>query len=482
MLHGINTVARVPTLESAHGIGTAGLLITVSSTVVAFSWLNTQAKAVRKHVIVPGMAKKLVYSKFLKRMIIGVDPSTTRWTVPDSNSQKQGPANASVLCFAQVGDTELESLSVDHKETVTVGEPGETIAALAHYSPTDDRNHFEMILVALRSQSRSESKGYRYSSRIICISDKHVQKGTATPRIVMRLPGKKVTVLCPIGKSGLLIGSGNELLLHNLDVRTKKWSTLTRHTLPSPAREIRVQGSLVYVATERHSLCILKEHNNSLAVRSSDSRARTVSSVVPIHRHHTMIADSTSDGTQLTGIAEDEHGSTLQRTFEITVPHLFDRLEYLRTHTHRSEIFASARDGTMFWFSTLDKHEWALCHFLQGLCRPGMKVGAQSLSRELDVGRWLRQDKGKLTPMAMGINGDVLSGMLEPGQFNLRNLLGSAIKVEDGGSNDAASNHAEQLKARKTALKELLRQATGEAHEEDVVGSAMIWLRFLLQR
>ena len=530
----INAVARIPQLHSEQATGASGLILCATSADISFSNLLGQAKGSARYVKVPGVAHKLIYSNWLKALVIGVNTAP-----PSSTSPMSG---CPLLCFSAYDRSRDEAGCAprDESKTVMLGEPGEKISALAHYSPSDDHNHFEMILVALHSVSRNEVGKLKSNSRVLCVSDKHVQKGSASPRLVMRLPGKRVTALCAIGKSGLLIGSNNEVLLHNLDVGTKKWSTLTRHALPSPARQIRVNGSLIYIATEKHSLLILREHNNTLSIQTSDTRARIVSNVLPLRdRRHIIITDNTAVGTQLTGIIEDREGATLQRTFELKVPDLLERVElggrvllpkfhptqqaaeqatltrsdpWPDTRYSRETFISNTKTGTLYSFTKLSTNEWILCHFLEGLTKPGMKIGAKTLGQELDISLWMNQPgsegKVKLQPGMMGVNGDVLARMLVPsGAWSLRELIDpdgvGGVKLEsDGhvlmraeenerngrgvtGGEKGGSMEAKQaaLKQRLDTLRALLGRVLDDGDEvhKDVVGSTRIWLRGLLQ-
>ncbi|ETN36575.1 uncharacterized protein HMPREF1541_08853 [Cyphellophora europaea CBS 101466] len=487
----IHAVNRVPRLMSHRGADTAGLLVHVTPSDIAFSSIVGQPKAVIKHNDTTGMAKRVIYSKFLKRLVVAVDAK--RLLVSDKTQPndvvRSGPSAVSVprLAFAIIEDGPLGRLSFDTQQTVDLGEVGETISALTHYSPTNGIQHFEMILVALKTSHRLESGALKISSRIVSVSDKHVQnKGLATPRNVMRLPGKNVTALCPIGLSGVLIASSNELLLHDLDVSTKRWTTITRHALPSPAKEIRVQGSLVYVATERHSLLILRQHGSTLSTHGSDTRARIVSNVVPLDRHRTLLADMTDRGTILTGVVEDTMTSTLQRSYEINVPHDISRIEQSRTRCAgdaRDAFIASATDGTLYSFLLLTADEWLLCHFLQGLCDPFKRVIGKhkAFMQTLDASEWISHGKGTIPPASMGIDGDLLAAMLEPGAHNLRSLLEPPVKEEDEDISFRAQKRSDELRARMQVLRQLAERVTHRVNEADVVGSVMIWLRSLMQ-
>lgn len=452
-----------------------------------------QTNAIARHIRVRGMPKGVVHSKFLNKLVIGVDPHQNPEATLHAADHEDTAASVPRLYFAPLDDSLAVQESLDEKTSVILGDSRERISALTHYSPSDDSCHYEMTLAVLRSGSRAESGALKICSRIVSVSDKHVQRNAAAAvaRNVMRLPGKNITALCPIGKSGLLIGSNNELLLHNLNVRTKKWETLTRHALPSPAKDIRVQGSMIYVATEKHSLLILKSQKDTLSMHGSDTRARIVSNVIPIDKHRTLLADRTSRGTMLTGVIEDPTSATLQRSFEMTVPHTIECIAQVERHSAgdgRDSFIASAIDGTLYSFSTLTSDQWLMCYFLQGLCDPLKRASSQSksLSQILDMRSWLEQHKGKAPAALMGIDGDLLRAMLEPGAYHLRSLLEPQVKEErgddDGEENDDGRQIRleEELKAKMNALRGLANHVMDDV-DEDVVGSVMIWLRALLR-
>lgn len=477
----INAVSRVPHLSSGYGNETQGLLIYVTGSDFTFASIMSQKKAVSRHIHVPGTPKSVAYSAFLNKLIIGVNPPR------NSDGQLQTDAAVPRLFFTRPDNSPTDLPSINEQASVVLGDRRERISALVHYSPSDDTCHYEMTLAVLRSSSRLGSAALKICSRIVSVSDKHVLRNitAATARNVMRLPGKNITALCPIGRSGLLIGSNNELLLHNLNVRTKKWETLTRHALPSPAKDIRVQGSMIYVATEKHSVMILRFHKDALSMHGSDTRARIVNNVIPIDKHRTLLADKTNSGTMLTGVYEDPMSGVLQRSFELTVPHTIECIEQDKRRSAgdgTDSFIANSIDGTLYSLSTLTSDQWLLCYFLQGLCDPEKKVlgKRKALAQTLDMRSWIEQQKGKVPAALMGIDGDLLGAMLEPGPYNLRELLQPHVKNEHGDGDGRQLKSAEEIKARVHALKELASQVMDRV-DEDVVGSVMIWLRALLQ-
>ena len=81
----------------------------------------------------------------------------------------------------------------------------------------------------------------------------------------------------------------------------------------------------------------------------------------------------------------------------------------------------------------------------------------------------------------MGIDGDLLAAMLEPGAHNLRSLLEPPVKEEDEDISFRAQKRSDELRARMQVLRQLAERVTHRVNEADVVGSVMIWLRSLMQ-
>lgn len=465
-----------------------GLLVYVTPNDFTFASILGPQKASLRHITMPGAPRRVITSKFLNKFVVGVDPVNPRSPAHNGGPERQ-TANAPRLFFAPLDESLADMTSLDAAKSVKLGGAGETISALTHYSPTDDVHHYEMTLVALRSTTRLAGGALKTSSRIVSVSDKHVARNPAdaVARNVMRLPGKNITAICPIGKSGLLIASSFELLLHNLDVKSKRWQTLTRHALPSPAKDIRVQGSMIYIATERHSLMMVRLHNGSLEMCGSDTKARLLTNIVPIDKSRILLTDRTNKGTMFTGIHEDALSSTLQRSFELTVPANIQSVVQDRRRSagdDRDSFIACATDGTMYSLSILAEEQWLLCYFLQGLCDAQKTVVEgknRSAAQMLDLRSLVHQRKSSPWPAWMGIDGDILSAMLESGAYNLRGLLEPELKREDEEMDDRTRKLSEEHQVKMNSLRALAADVMDQVDDKDPIGSVMIWLRGFLQ-
>jgi hypothetical protein len=487
----VNSLCRVPRMASDNGDDVAGLLLYTTPTTIIFASMVGQPRSIGRQIDVSGVAKRATYSGYLKKVVVGVDPRSRKTHAAEkkiAGSKSLGPRQP-LLCFVSIDDTESGMLTIDPTQNVIIGEVGESISCMCHYSPTDGKHHFQMVVIALRSAARLESGLCRYSSRVVCVSDKHVQNGKAGSKTVMRLPGKNVTAMCPTGMSGILIASSTELLLHNLDVGTKTWGTKTRHKLPSVAKEIRVQGSLVYIATQQHSIYILKLVDNVLSRHGADTRVRISSNVVPLDRYRTVMLDKVSNGTQITGVTEGS--MNLHASFETTVVHDIDHIEHMveeercspSLHTSGRDTFvASAADGTIYGFAVLENDEWLLCHFLEALYSPHRKYSVKLLPGTRDIERWLSQEKPRLGYNWTAVDGDQLALMLEPGAYSLRGRLGCVVKVEDESGDGEVQDKVQQTRDELTILKGLAGKVLGRVDQDDPVGSVLIWIRALLRQ
>ena len=471
-----NVVHRVQRLQSRSGTETSGLLIGVTANDLFFSSLTSQQQAVMRHFPVSGIPKRILHSKYLKQLVVGIEGSSSQNGETQSNDSRTPQ-----LYFTTGNPSDPESSEIGHAQTVVIGDPGERIKAMVEYSPTDGSKHYEMIAVALGKETKEPNGVARYMSKVVCLSLKHIMKGNAAgakARPVMTFPGKRVAALCLLGKSSLLIGAGNEIVSHSLDVETKKWSTRSRHPLPSQASSIHTQGSFIFVACTKHSLLILHEDDGKLKFYASDSGAKVTNNVLAFDRYKAVVTSVSDKGTNLIGFAEDRLSNGYRQLFDANVPLMIDRLRASTavppSPTGRACFVGSTSDGTLYQFVTIKPDEWALLDFLQKLWLQEKESPATD--------RWGKARRSSTegdsrvpvpTAEQMHINGDILSGMLEQGNAGLRDLLGARVKLE----NEAGAKGEARAKVRR--LKELAEPLMELG--DDVVLPVAVWLRKFLQ-
>jgi hypothetical protein len=280
--------------------------------------------------------------------------------------------------------------------------------------------------------------------------------------------------------SGLLIGAGNEIILHSLNVETRKWETLSRHALPSLAASIDVQGSFIFIACIKHSLLILHEDNGKLKFYASDSAANITNNVVAFDRYKAFTTSVTDRGTTLDGFAEDRLSNSYKKIFSAKVPLILDRLRPERpwqvstSASDRQAFIGSTMDGTLYRFVTLNPAEWRLLQFIQDLwlrkkeIPPPLPPVGKPLIPEPPRG-------SQPMPAQMHIKGDNLARMLEQGPIGLRDLIGGEIKMENDlemiGNTDDEKQRLRELAAAVVAV-----DAKGNGIDEVVR-----WLRKMLE-
>jgi len=469
----IHAVHRISQLQSTGGAEPSSLLICATQDEILFTSLLTQEQAILNRVPTQGVTRRIAYSSFLNKVVAAVEAK-------HSTLDQDGPKLPSIE-YLQTG-LELFDLdmtmatgegSVAH--VLGVSEPGERVRALMNWSPTDGKQHFEMVVLALDHQDPETKKR---SGRVVCVSAKGMSKGlfTAAPKTVIKLQEKSPSALCAFGLSSMIIAADSEIILHHLDFKTRKWETLDRYTLPSPATSVTAQGSLIFVATALHSLLILKEHKKSLNLRGSDSRARNTNNVVTVDSAFSLVAALSDRGTTLIAFP-DYNMQHAPELFEANVPLMVDRVRQDRAVASRAanryQFHGSTTDGTLYHFMTLKQNEWKLLHFLEGLCEFKERKTPRWLPLQFHhpEARMTQMQQPPFIPSEMHVHGDMLINMLGPGPYGLHNLLAPEVKQESSRSHDADEAF--------TTFQSLAEEVVGPA--DDMMGAVTIWLRRLLR-
>jgi hypothetical protein len=460
------------------GSDTGELLVAVTENNILFSSLDPLPHTIMRHFPVPGIPKRILYSKYLNQLVVGIEDIVgTGDTINRENDR------VPYLYFSTATPSDSDASPSPKIQKVAIGEPGERIKSLVEYSPSDGVKHYEMLAIALEAESIDPNGMGIPRGRLVCLSTKHILKGNhaaAKARLVMSFRETKLTALCPIGMSGLLIGAGNEIILHSLNVETRKWETLSRHALPSLAASIDVQGSCIFIACIKHSLLILHENNGKLKFYASDSAANITNNVVVFDRYKAFTTSVTDRGTTLDGFAEDRFSNSYKKIFSAKVPLILDRLRPERPWqtstkaTHREAFIGSTMDGTLYRFMTLNAAEWRLLQFIQDLwfrkkeIPPPLPPVGKPLPVEPPRG-------APPSPAQMHINGDNLARMLERGPSALRELVGGGIKIED--DLETIDNTEDEI----VRLRELAAAVLAVDTVGDVVNEVVRWLRKILE-
>lgn len=440
---------RIPRLTSVND-DPGGLLICATQDELLFCSLVVQEQGIVRRLLVDGIPLHLLWSEYLETFVVTYEK--THLLAHDKSPRRLGPHAQLPGTLASVDKnppvaTKMQQVGLhlvgpesfasrDHGLSMGVTqETNESVHALIHWAPTDGEHHYEWFVLALEQTS----VGFpRCCGRVVCINAKTLSRGSPdrNPKIAFRSPEEPVTAICAYKMSSLLIAAGRELHLHHLDFSTRKWKTLSKHAIPSRANAISCQGSLIFIATAQHSIYVLVERDDQLFEHKSDTEARCTKDVVAFGGTSAIFSAwnaGTTDIVAFSGFNKD--GKQPFPLFHATLPLLVGKLRLdprsSSQQSARYRFHASASDGTIFHLSLLKQNEWELLHFLEKMSYMDKKSIKAVLITKKDVNDEkviIRPPTIKLTDMH--VQGDRLLMMIEPGPYNLRNVLRSPELLE----------------------------------------------------
>ena len=392
------------------------------------------------------------------------------------------------------GSNQHELPSPQNNLTATFGNADDRIRCMLNWTPSDGTKHYDMILIGVDADSSDER---RRVGKLLCISTKYltsISDVASKVKTISKYPSKPIYALCPYGASSLLMAAGDDLILRSLDITTRKWSTLAQCALPSPAMSLSLQDDLIYAATSKHSLLILKEVENALKFVAADREARVCTDVLPLGDIGTFAATISSRGTDLIGFTAQPNGKHLVPAVEATLPVSIHCLQQGYPSPEDQSVaphfYGASITGTFYRFRLLSLPEWQLLRFLGDLKPPRRKRVDKDLddsSSDGSCSSWSLISPGSsptsrppqvqpspaTDPALRHVNGDMLAGLLEPGVNSLQELLEPEIKVEEDVVDGAG------LRERLAEFRSLARGVVGE--EREVILAVSRWLRRLLR-
>lgn len=461
----LNAVSRAFD-HSAAGIN--GMLVWVSDKDILISSLLVQDTVVPRRHRISGAPEMMAYSKYLKQLVVTINVVEF---VPFKSGSKQG----TYRCFRpalELVDPDVENVSgkkTDKNPRLRIGENGDRIRALAEWRPANDTAHFELIVVGIDSDAPDHKLP---SGRLLFINIGNTRKVSFDALKVSfgnRYPGRPVYSLHPHGMSSILVGAGNDVILENFDMTTRKLSTLATFALPSSATSLHVSNSLVYAATLHHSLLVLRRDNDTFESVATDGLARNVRSALILDGEFNLLNTMTGEGTCLVGLAQNYTDKQQKVLFDARIPLVLESIKQSSTPNDPRRIFNSiTMDGTLHRFKILQHDEWKLLRFLEDFFRDDLVTDL----RRLDP--FLKEKQSSLRPVDMHINGDLLMPIIEAGSSALHSLL---MRGKRGHAHDSPGVKTEEQKESDAEFKKLAVLVVGE--REDLVADVVKWLRDL---
>lgn len=466
----VNALHRIPRLATPAS-DPGGLLVCATGDVLLFCSMVAQDQGIVRKVPIDGDPRHMQFSQYLNKFVVAFEREYHVHSRDDSDPKSHGGGRKGSLeprKVTQIGLQLTDPVWTDPKASrasvIVAQDTNERINALINWAPTDGINHYEWIVLALEHKVPGLPQR---SGRVVCVNAKSLSKGSYEnmQKLAFRSPDKPVTAICAYKMSSLLIAAGREIHLHNLDFATRKWKTFSKHALPSPAKAISCQGSIIFVATSQHSLYVLVEQDGKLSQHQSDSEARCSVDVLGFRGDSAVFSAWNDSGTDL--IAFDGFNKVNHRPFPLfhaSLPLMINHIcldpESNVPSSTRGRFYGSASDGTLFHFTLLKPHEWKLLHFLEQMSYMERKTVKPVPIKKRGVNNEELIIKPALLKLKdMHVRGDRLLMMIEPGPYHLGSILNEPQRLE--------TFHA------------LVKEVLGET--QNPIEAATVWMRRLLR-
>lgn len=403
----INSTARIRPSVSG-GIG--GSMLFVAGSQLLIARLSMQPKAVPRHLVIECTPTRLLYSSALQVLVVAASlngKSTLLFFDPDTGCNLSEPID-------QKTKAPIDFVS-------GLGNISERIFRLFEWTFEKGKMKWYYIIVAtssgrvlvicienldqFREQMQKASRREHDGDR---------GKGVEMPKIRYFLKHKfkgRDDATAAVGyPDGIIWSHGNLVLVEALNVTEKKFETIGKYRLPSPAINLSYENGKIYVLTKLHSLEILQ------MVPGPDGLEITRTHGDPLGRaalHHTIIDQPTSRPihlisdkmTSLVGLwpTENTKADTLEPVFEAQLPysvlrfrvgrcrpiwdpfwtstgramHSTDQimsLEDLPNAASRTETLGLSMNGSLSHYTILDAATWEFLRFLIDLAIRSPKV------------------------------------------------------------------------------------------------------------
>lgn len=447
-----------------------GLLVCASETGIVISSLTLHDAAVPRRQKIIGTPAKLAYSKYLQKLLVGINRVEI---TPRRKSGSKQSVNQLFLPHLELVDPDEEQLSKNGPDRTTllkIGESGDRIRALTEWRPADETANFPLLAIGIDSIARAHTLR---SGRLLIVNvAKKAPFSSLKVGVGNRYPGRPVFSLHTHGLSSIVVGAGNDVLLENFDMKTRRLSTLATYSLPSSSTSLYASGSLVYAATSRHSLFVLRKDGDKFENLASDNIARDIKSILMFDNDVNLLNTATEMGTCLVGISRAGPERQEQVLFDARLPLVLQGIQRRGNSTDSRHIFDGiSADGTICRFKSLQYSEWKLLKFLEDFFRDDLLSGLRPLNPLMK-----RRKDSPPSALEMHINGNLLALLIDSGPSMLRAVLARG-KFGHVPRNPVVKT--EEQKARAAEFTKLANAVVGEA--EDLVVDVVMWLRGLMR-
>ena len=428
-----------------------------------FTSLGTRSQAVPRRLSLKGNPFRLVYLEHLQKLAVGVEITT----ITKSRTRCTRPGIEIVEIDESDDQQEVVRL---RSSPYLMGKVGERITCITHWTPKAQEKQYGLIVLGTRVEHNDPSS---CDGRLIfATADKVGHDLKVRHKRTYRFTNRPVYSLASYGDSSLIVGLAQSLVLQSLDFESRRWQRKAEYHLPSPALQISVVESDIYVTTAQHSVIRLKFSSNRFVPTTNDKQSRNGVSHTTL-RQATVMASSGFAGGTITGFAHDSE-RTFTALFDAYIPHNITRLKKacgpasgLLTGDH---LYASTIDGLVYDLTILSEAEWRALHFVQTLQRQNQG----SLFKRFAASTAMSKARAaKIQPTDMHIDGDILGVVVARGSGYLRDILSDHTVVPPASSYGLLSP--------KEKIRYFEEVVDNVAHESgDPIESFLTWARQLL--
>ncbi|QSS57507.1 thermotolerance protein [Histoplasma capsulatum var. duboisii H88] len=412
-----------------------GSLVCITRNQLLCCILERTPKTVPRHIAIPGSPKRLIYSEYLKKLVVAYNfvelkenaECTNRWRRPRVDFIDPDDENAASSSTTIIGEP-AGSPEVEPGPWRPTGGSGEEVTAILDWSVSSGDNVHHMVVVTT-VQPHSAHRG-----RVIYI----------IARPSTRVPGQidstvkhsfkyedPVRSIAPFKPSSLVLAVGAQVIFQTLDPVAKKWRKWPGYHLESDAVAVTVREPYIYVLTLKNSLCILQATDSALTLHGQDGSDREGLDLVNLQDHSRITMTSNLGGAivGLTEVGLTPEDKLLQKAFTAHMPLSAIRLSRSSRPVATalcscSEVtYGTSIDGTVYRFMTLTEPQWRLLRFIQNVCMKDPSICSLARRRRRNsVDTW---EVTVSKPESLHVNGDILGNLVAGGIRQLRRVMGA---------------------------------------------------------
>ncbi|OAT07096.1 thermotolerance protein, variant [Blastomyces gilchristii SLH14081] len=419
--------------------GLGGSLVCITRNQLLCCILEKTPKTVPRHIAIPGSPKRIIYSEYLKQLVVAYNAVELKETA-ECVKRWRRPRIDFIDPDDEVGVSSSISLSGEPEGTPEAeprpwrptGGSGEEVTALLDWSVSSGDNVHHMV-VAATAQPHSAHMG-RVIYMVARPSARSPGQIDSSVKYVLDYEAP-VRAIAPFKPSSLVLAVGDQVIFQTIDPVAKKWRKRPGYHLESDAVAITVREPYIYVLTLKNSLCILQATDTGLTLHGQDGSDRESLDLVNLQDDSRITITSTLGGAivGLTEVGLTPEDKLIHKTFTAHMPLSVFRLSRssrpaATTPGMGLEVtYGTAIDGTVYRFTTLSEPQWRLLRFIQNVCMKEPSICPLARRRRRNsIDTW---EVTVSKPESLHVNGDILSRLVEGGIGQLRRMMG--VEEED---------------------------------------------------